>query len=481
MAFVGVESGNRNAILIAASHLLQAIFIVIKIKFLTNFFSIDAYAQYAVLLSTLSVSVALASGGVDFLLSKKLVRAETRLTDLQEYLSRLLSLVLCIQAIAVTFHCFMFFALPSAAEKSLSLLLAGVLLVPLMSINVALLAICKGLNEVKTYARVYLFGSVVNSVSQCLLVFWLGDAGVSAVVVGSALLQAFAQAYLISVIHQKYNLRIKPRLRIPRWRYLKAGILIAGSKSYTSAIGMLSQFGLINFILAFAGTEYVASYYLYTGLTSQLANLVLIAVSGSFFPVLLREKLKGSAYLREAIYSQSLAITKIIFPILYTVIILQDTILVLVASESFASTGNLFDYMVCGLFMAVIKQSFDLSLQCHESNKYFITTASLGALTIILIPSTLLYFFGMNGLGLGLMAHSFIWLILLPLVSSYLYQFSLITRESLQILIITFLFIALTINKEVISVTFDYIIILTSCLVAAHQVYFAKDKLPCFY
>ena len=78
MSFISIKESNKRVITIAVSHLIQAIFIVIKIKFLTNFFSISAYAQFAILLSSMSTSVALARGGVDFLLTKKLMRGQSR-------------------------------------------------------------------------------------------------------------------------------------------------------------------------------------------------------------------------------------------------------------------------------------------------------------------------------------------------------------------------------------------------------------------
>ena len=476
MPTISITKGNKNTLLIACSHLVQAIFVVIKVKFLTNFFSIDAYAQYAILLSSMSVSVALSHGGIDFLLTKKLARADSRTDYLEGYLSRLLSLVLCIIFIAVLFQCFMFFAVYSSSGTSVLLLLSTLMFVVIMSINAALLAIYKGLNEIGAYAKGYLIGSVANSVTQCFIVWRFGDSGVSVVIVGSAFVQALVQIYWISQVAKKYSVSIKPKLVFPRRSYLKAGIAIAGSKSYTAGIGMLSQFGLIYYLLSFSGNDSVALFYLYNGLISQMANLVMIAISGSFFPILLREKIKSKDHMKEAIISQSVIISKIVFPILFMAVIFQETLLSIMASESFVTANSLFDYMICGVFLAIIKQSFDLSLQCYESNKYFVITASLGAITIVTIPSVLLFLFGISGFGIGLLVNSFIWLLVIPVISSRLYQFSLFNKDCMQILLTALGFILLVINHESIPVAAQYLIIFVSSLIGVNS-FFTRIKL----
>jgi len=476
MSTISITKGNKNTLLIACSHLVQAIFVVIKVKFLTNFFSIDAYAQYAILLSSMSVSVALSHGGIDFLLTKKLVRADSRTDYLEGYLSRLLSLVLCIIFIAVLFQCFMFFAVSSLSGASVLLLLSTLMFVVMMSINAALLAIYKGLNEIGAYAKGYLIGSVANSVTQCFIVWRFGDSGVSAVIVGSAFVQALVQIYLISQVAKKYSVRIKPKLVFPRRSYLKAGIAIAGSKSYTAGIGMLSQFGLIYYLLSLSGNDSVALFYLYNGLIGQMANLVLIAISGSFFPILLREKTKSKDHMKEAIFSQSVIISKVVFPMLFMAVIFQETLLSIVASENFVTANSLFDYMICGVFLAIIKQSFDLSLQCYESNKYFVITASLGAISMVTIPSMLLYLFGISGFCLGLLVNSFIWLLVIPIISSRLYQFSLINKDCMQILLTALGFVLLVINHESIPAAAQYLIIIVSSLIGVNS-FFTRIKL----
>jgi len=338
------------------------------------------------------------------------------------------------------------------------------------------LAIYKGLNEIGAYAKGYLIGSVANSVTQCFIVWRFGDSGVSAVIVGSAFVQALVQIYLISQVAKKYSVRIKPKLVFPRRSYLKAGIAIAGSKSYTAGIGMLSQFGLIYYLLSLSGNDSVALFYLYNGLIGQMANLVLIAISGSFFPILLREKTKSKDHMKEAIFSQSVIISKVVFPMLFMAVIFQETLLSIVASENFVTANSLFDYMICGVFLAIIKQSFDLSLQCYESNKYFVITASLGAISMVTIPSMLLYLFGISGFCLGLLVNSFIWLLVIPIISSRLYQFSLINKDCMQILLTALGFVLLVINHESIPAAAQYLIIIVSSLIGVNS-FFTRIKL----
>lgn len=462
---------NENAIRIAFSHLAQVALVVAKIKFLTNFFSIGAYAQYALFLSSMSVSVALSSGGIDFLLTKKLVRAAPSSDYFIRYLSRLFAIVLIVLIVSALLQLFLFFVLPPVEQASVFVLLGMLVFLAMMSINAALLAVYKGINEIGAYAKAYFWGNALNSLTQCLLVWSLRDSGVLAVIVGGAIVQALVQLWLISYAARKKDISVSLKLVFPRFSYIKAGVAIASAKSYTAGIGMAGQFCLLYGLLTISGEQSVAEFYLYNGAISQISNVILIAVSGSFFSNLLRAKIMGNDYMRDAIFSQSAFIAKVLFPILFTAVLFQDQFITLISSASFTGNNSLFDYMACAVFLAVLKQSFDLSIQSYEANKYFISSASAGAVTLVSLPCIFLYFTGINGFGVGLFIHSCIWLIAIPIISSWLYHFSLLNKYFLEYLGIAIVFVLLVLNRDFLHPNIAYAVIFISILVALHELF----------
>ena len=460
------NDSEKRVFIVAISHAVQAVFVFIKIKFLTSFFSLGGYAEYAILLSSMSVSISLANGGCDFLLTKKLVKAESRVKYLPKYFSRLITVTLLIIAIGAFFQALMFLFLSKTIDQSIVLFFATILFVIITTSNFSILSIYKGLNEINLYAKSYLLGSIANSLTQCLLVMWLSDSGVIQILIGSAFIQLLLQLFLVSTILKKYNLSILGRYQKLRISYIKSAISIAAAKSYTAGIGMLSQFILIFALSLLAESNMVALYYLYNGLLGQASNLVLIAVAGAFFPSLLRTFNKTPLALRDEIFSQTLIIVSMIFPLLFFMHIFQDTLLLLISTNEFISENNLLDLMICSVFLAVTKQSFDLSLQCHPSNKYFVQVSFMGNLTIIIIPSLLLYFYGVNAFGLGLIVNSAVWFILIPIISSKLFNYSLITKEIAYITLFSVFFILIILNSHLLEYWVKLTILIISSSIA---------------
>lgn len=476
MSFKDINESNKRILYIATSHIIQAVFIIIKIKFLTNFFSISAYAQYAIILSSMSTSVALARGGVDFLLTKKLVRGQTRPDYLPGYLSRLVIVVGYVMFISLLFQAFLYFFFLTSIDKSVFLLLACFSYILINSSNIALLAIYKGLNEINIYAKGYLIGSVTNSIVQCLLVWHYGDSGILLIIIGSALAQLFVQCILFKRVSKKYNLKLIKNKKKLKISYLKSGTLIALAKSYTAGVGMMSQFLLIYSLNSLSQGITSAAYYLYTGLIGQASNLILIAVSGAFFPSLLRAMQKGTEDFRDQIFYQSKLINAVIFPLFFFLLVSQDYLILLISNKNYLLDSDFFTYMLCAAFLAASKQSFELSLYCHQSNKYFLTISTISNILIVAIPLCMFYFFGINGFGIGLLVHSILIYAIILNISSKIYKYPLLNLDTLFILMNISVFLLISLNLDLLHNSIILLVLILSILNSVYELFFSRKE-----
>ena len=335
------------------------------------------------------------------------------------------------------------------------------------------------MDEISIYAKGYLIGSITNSIAQCLLVWHYGDSGILLIIIGSALAQLLIQIILFTRVSKKYNLNIIKNIKDIKnikLSYLKSGTIIALAKSYTAAIGMMSQFILILSLNYLSQEIASAAYYLYTGLIGQASNLILIAVSGAFFPSLLRALQKGKLIFRDQIFSQTRVINAVSFPLFLLLLVFQENLILLISNDSYMLESNLFTYMLCAAFLAASKQSFELSLYCHHSNKYFLSLSTISNFLIIVIPFCMLYFFGINGFGIGLLVHSILIYILILIASSIIYKFSILNLDMLIILINILSFLLISLNLHLFKNNIIFIFIMLSIINFVYELFYSNKQ-----
>jgi O-antigen/teichoic acid export membrane protein len=338
-----------------------------------------------------------------------------------------------------------------------------------ISSNCICLATYKGLNETNMYSRGYFWGSVTNSITQCILVWVLKDSGVAYALVVSAFMQLLVQIFFLRAILNKYSISVFAFPVRIRKKFILAGLRIGGAKALTASLAMVSQFMLLFLLAKYSVNAMAASYFVFNGVITQISNLVLVAVSGAFFPALM--KLYGSNRLEfsSEIRSQTQFIIRAIFPLLLGLLIFQDFVITTLTNESFATNGFLFTDMVCAAFLATAKQSFDLSLFCHRSNKYFLFTSCCGALTIVSVPFAGYFLAGDVGFGAGLIVHGMFWYFAIPLLSMRVYGHGLgvTPTQFLWFVICPFCFIAVALNLESISISIQLLIFGFFCCLSA--------------
>ena len=97
---------DRNAFRVVLYHILQVFAAFLKIKILTTMLSTDSFAKYAVFMSLTAVSIALSTGGIDFLLTKKISDIQKRGNFCIERIQKLIYVVSLIILFALILQLF---------------------------------------------------------------------------------------------------------------------------------------------------------------------------------------------------------------------------------------------------------------------------------------------------------------------------------------------------------------------------------------
>ena len=419
---------DRNAFRVVLYHILQVFAAFLKIKILTTMLSADSFAKYAVFMSLTAVSIALSTGGIDFLLTKKISDIQKRGNFCIERIQKLIYVVSLIILFALILQ--LFIIIGSTSKIDIINTTACLLIVALSSLNAVILAILKGFNLLVDFSRSYLFGSLTNSLIQCIFVFFINHEYVILLILSATFFQLICNVMLFITNKRTLDYRNLLPTKTAPLAYVKVAIYLGSAKAYTAGISMLSQFALIMFLSKYISASHVAKYYLYNTLLMQAANIVLIAIGSVYFRKLLElsSKSKKQLFLNE-VFRQTALISFWLAFIYFILVLTFKFYIGLISDKHLFYDPTLFAAMACASFLASIKQSFDLSLYCHAKPIYFLSFTTLGAFSLTIVPIAFVLLWGIDGFGIGLVLHGIILGLVSPIFASHVYKFSLFRKE----------------------------------------------------
>ena len=451
---------DKDALRVGFSHLLQAFFGLLKLKVLTNILGPSGYSIYALLFSSFSTSTALAKGAVNFITVKRFSSLKDNQKKLKnssfsrlQKISFTYSLVACLLQLPFTYYIF-------STQGDIHYFILTSIAFVFFSVNGAFaMSTIQGLREFKNYSLTYFISTSMGSILQIFAVLYFYDQlKIHAALTLSAVGQFLIQYYSLSMLRKSLEISGVRKAKISR-RYFIISSINGISKASSAALIVFSQF-LIVFMLSLSNQENLAAnYFAYNGIVIQASSIILIGVSSAFFPSLVAIYRNSRSTFEFEVKKQSSMIASFLFPLSLFLIAFENEIIKFLINEDFLSNKIIYRALVIASFIASCKQAFDLSLQCHEKNKYFVVATILSSISLVSLTFFGLKFFGIIGFSYALIAHSLVISCLIIFLSSKIFLFENVFRYVLLLTMLAFLLILFTVYKDSLNLLYVSLIL----------------------
>lgn len=264
------------------------------------------------------------------------------------------------------------------------------------------LSLLQGLHEVKRLSTASLTGGLTGLVVGVPLYYFFGELGiVPALIAGSLAMYVFYSVNLRKCEKVPRKTRFvwqehKPMVR----RLVILGFILMAS----DLIGSLCTYGNNIYVRALAGETTLGLFQSANALTNQYAGMVFTAMSLDYFPRLSAIARDNTA-MREAVNRQTEIVALLIAPLAILLILTAPWAIRLLYTDKFLPATELMRWMGVGVMIKALMFPMGYIAFAKDNRKLFFWLEGVYGNVLTLIAScTAFTFFGLNGLGYGMVA-----------------------------------------------------------------------------
>lgn len=291
------------------------------------------------------------------------------------------------------------------------------------------LSILQGLHDVKRLSKASLVGAVTGLFVGVPLYYFFGDKGIVPAMIALSLSSLIF--YRVSV-HK--TLDIKDR-HVPTWkesrplikRLLSLGFILMAS----NLIGTLCGYLINTFVRSTGSLDDVGFFQASNSLTNQCVGVVFTAMSLDYFPRLSAIS-SDNGKMKDVVNKQTEIVSLLIAPILTALITLAPLVVDLLLTESFRSIVPLLRWMAVGTLLKTLSFPMGYIAFAKDNKRLFFWLEGVTGNILWLLLSCLFYhWFGLIGIGIGMVVDFGICLLLYFIVNNTLYQYNFDRRSLL--------------------------------------------------
>lgn len=282
------------------------------------------------------------------------------------------------------------------------------------------LAILQGLGEVKRLSKASLVGGLTGLFIGVPLYYFFGYAGIVPAMIILSL--SFFLFYYVSFRkswkegYAKFSWTDHRPLVM---KMLGIGILLMGG----AAAGTLTNYLINTFIRAYGSMDDVGLFQGANSLTNQYVGIVFSALAMDYFPRL-SASASDNIRMRQLIARQTEIVSLIVAPIVIILILSAPLIIRILLTDAFISITPLMRWMGLSIMIQAIAYPLGYVYIAKDNKKvYFWMEAIVSNIIWIVTSIVFFYFFGLIGLGIGLVVRNLLGIIADYSINRYLYRF----------------------------------------------------------
>lgn len=281
------------------------------------------------------------------------------------------------------------------------------------------ISVLQGLRELKTLAWATVWGSAAGLIICIPLYYFLGNSGI----VPGLIAIAFCN-WLVLKIKTPLTSYRDTNYSFNQHKQFLRSLLTTGVVMTASGILSSGTAYLINiFIRYISDTSYVGFYQAANSITNQYAAIVFAAMAADYFPRLVAAS-KAKSTLSTVINRQMEIVMLIIIPIACIVIAMAPLIIRILLAESFESIVPLVRLFGISVILKAASYPLGYVTLANDNKKVFLVMDGfVGNLIFLLFVCAGFYFYGMEGMGVGMIANELLITIIYIVVNKKLYRY----------------------------------------------------------
>ncbi|MFY0715149.1 oligosaccharide flippase family protein [Seonamhaeicola sp. NFXS20] len=281
-------------------------------------------------------------------------------------------------------------------------------------------AILQGTHQLKKLAKANLIGSSLSLVITLPIYYYFRiDGIVPAIILG------FVIAYLVFLRYSntKKNKVVKYSLS-EVYQKSKPMLLLGVTMSFTSIVGALTLWLIQIYIRNKGGVEEVGFYSAGIVVINSYVGMVFNAMSTDYFPRLSAIN-KNNILVKEVVNKQANIAILIITPIILLFLTFDFLIIRILYTKEFLVILGFVTFGVLGTLFKAVSFSMGYVIIAKGDSKIFIKTSLFFNTLLFLICALSYNYWGLRGLGIGLLLHYIIHFTVLKILTYYLYNLTL--------------------------------------------------------
>ncbi len=306
----------------------------------------------------------------------------------------------------------------STREYSWQFMLLGVSVFFTIAGN-AKLSILQGLHEVKKMARTSIAGALTGLFAGVPLYYFYGDKGIVPAMVILSLTTYLFYSFGIKSISTHERFGFKEKFPVIKKLISLGLILMAGD-----AIGSLVTYIINIFIRQFGNLDSLGLFQAANSITNQYSGIVFSALALDYLPRLSKAA-NDNTGMRDIVNKQSETLSLIFAPIVIAIITCAPIIIKLLLTNDFIQITPLIRLMAIGIVLKGLQFPMGYITFAKDNKRvYFLLEGIAGNLLYLICNIICFYYFGLIGLGYGMILDSCICFLMYYIVNNHLYNYT---------------------------------------------------------